>query len=190
MKRADGSGRQHADAGRLRNGGREVGPDGTLGAVPVVLLVRHGHAGSRKDFDGDDQERPLTSKGRQQARYLASRLESFAPGRILSSPYTRCVQTAEPLAARLGLKVEKEDALAEGDGEAALALVRGFVQGDEPLATVLCTHGDVIPDVLVALAHEDHLDLGPAPRQEKGSVWILEATTGTFHKATYLPPAR
>ena len=40
----------------------------------------------------------------------------------------------------------------------------------------------------VALADEDRLDLGPRPRQAKGSVWVLDATGGRFTKATYLPP--
>jgi hypothetical protein len=90
-----------------------------------------------------------------------------------------------PLAEAMHLKVEKEDALAEGAGLAALALVRRVA--NEKIA--LCTHGDVIPEILVALADEDHLDLGPRPRQAKGSVWVLEAEDDQFVKAVYLPPA-
>jgi hypothetical protein len=52
----------------------------------------------------------------------------------------------------------------------------------------LCTHGDVIPEILVALADEDRLDLGSAPRQAKGSTWVLGSRNGRFVKATYLPP--
>jgi hypothetical protein len=82
------------------------------------------------------------------------------------------------------LSIEIDDALAEGSGLAALALVRKVAQ--EKIA--ICTHGDVIPDILVALADEDHLDLGARPRQAKGSVWILDAEKGRFVKAVYLPP--
>ena len=39
------------------------------------------------------------------------------------------------------------------------------------------------------LADEDHLDLGPRPRQAKGSVWVLEAEDDRFVKAVYVPPA-
>jgi hypothetical protein len=52
----------------------------------------------------------------------------------------------------------------------------------------LCTHGDVIPEILVPLADEDHLDLGPRPRQAKGSAWVLEAFGGRFVRAVYLAP--
>ena len=65
-----------------------------------------------------------------------------------------------------------------------LALVRQLA--DHSVA--LCSHGDVIPDVLVALADEDRLDLGPAPRQAKGSAWVLEAKRGRFVRATYISP--
>ncbi len=156
---------------------------GKLRPVPV-LLIRHAHAGPRRDWDGDDRLRPLTEKGRRQAATLPGALQDFAPQRVLSSPYLRCVETVEPLAFELGLHVDVVEDLAEGSGVAALALVRALA--DEKVA--LCTHGDVIPEVLVPLVDEDRLDLGPHPKQAKASAWVLEASGGRFTKATYLPP--
>lgn len=149
-----------------------------------MLLIRHAHAGSRKDWDGADRDRPLSPKGRQQADALVGLLEVFAPQRVLSSPYVRCVETVTPLARNLNLPVEAAPALAEGGGSEALSLVRSLA--DDKVA--MCTHGDVIPEVLVALADEDRLDLGLRPRQAKGSVWVLEAHGGKFVRATYLAP--
>jgi 8-oxo-dGTP diphosphatase len=150
----------------------------------AVLLIRHAQAGSRSEWIGDDRERPLSPKGRRQAEDLVKILEPYAPQRILSSPYVRCVDTVSPLADRLGLRAEPFEELAEGHGGEALKLVRRLAE--EKVA--ICTHGDVIPEVLVALADEDRLDLGPSPRQAKGSVWILETRKGRFKKATYIPP--
>lgn len=147
-----------------------------------MLLVRHAHARPRKDWTGDDRLRPLSPRGERQAQGLVPVIEAFSPQRILSSPYRRCLTTVEPLSRRLGLPVEHQEALAEGDGLAALALVRTLA--DEKVA--LCTHGDIIPEVLVALADEDRLDLGPRPRQAKGSVWVLDADGGLFTRATYI----
>jgi len=65
--------------------------------VPL-LLVRHAKAGHRKDWDGDDRARPLSRAGITQARKLVPVLSPSAPTRLLSSPYTRCVQSLEPLA--------------------------------------------------------------------------------------------
>ena len=57
--------------------------------------------------------------------------------RILSSPYVRCVQTVEPLAAALGLEVELDERLKEGKGDAAAELLRED-------GVVCCTHGDIV----------------------------------------------
>jgi 8-oxo-dGTP diphosphatase len=149
-----------------------------------VLLIRHAHAGSRRDWSGEDQLRPLSAHGRRQAKRLIGTLTPFSPQRILSSPYTRCLETVEPLARALGLPTERTEQLAEGAGSEALKLIRSFT-GEK---VAFCTHGDVIPDVLVALADEDRIDLGANPRQAKGSTWVLEANGGRFVKATYLPP--
>lgn len=150
-----------------------------------VLLIRHAQAGSRKDWKGDDRQRPLSGKGRKQAEGLVRELEGWAVQRVLSSPYARCVLTVQPLARELGVKVEVVDELAEGHGADALALVRALANDK----AALCTHGDVIPEVLVPLADEDRVDLGPRPRQAKGSVWVLEADGERFARASYLPPA-
>jgi phosphohistidine phosphatase SixA len=151
--------------------------------VPL-LLIRHAHAGSRRDSRVADQARRLSTKGYRQAKNLVAALEAYSPQRILSSPATRCLETVTPLAESIHVKVEPEESLAEGTGLAALALVRSLA--NEKIA--LCTHGDVIPEILVALADEDHLDLGPHPRQAKGSVWVLEAEGNRFVKAAYLAP--
>jgi len=150
-----------------------------------VLLIRHAHAGTRKDWDGDDLLRPLSERGVRQARRLVATADGLGVQRILTSPFTRCQDTVAPLAKALGLKLEITDLLGEGHGTDALRLVRSLAHDK----VALCTHGDVIPDVLVALADEDRLDLGPRPRQAKGSVWVLETSGELFTKATYLPPA-
>lgn len=149
-----------------------------------MILVRHGQAAGRRDWRGDDHSRPLTDKGRRQALGLPKVLETYAPQRVLSSPYRRCVETVEPLAIQFGLSVETTKDLAEGSGATALALVRALA--DEKVA--LCTHGDVIPDVLIPLADEDRVDLGHHPKQAKGSAWVLEHSDGQFIRATYFPP--
>jgi broad specificity phosphatase PhoE len=115
---------------------------------------------------------------------LASALEPFACQRLLSSPYERCVATLRPLAERLSLRVEPLEELAEGNATAALCLVRALA--DEKVA--VCTHGDVVAEVLVALADEDRLELGDRPRQAKGSTWVLDSSGGRWATARYLPP--
>jgi 8-oxo-dGTP diphosphatase len=149
-----------------------------------VLLIRHAHAGSRSEWAGPDAERGLSDRGRKQATRLVNALREFEVDRILSSPYLRCIDTVVPLAEARDLKVEAVDILAEGSGPEAVHLVRSLANDN----VALCTHGDVIPEILIALADEDRLDLGPRPRQAKGSVWVLETSKGRFNRALYLPP--
>lgn len=146
----------------------------------TVLLVRHARAGSRKHWDGPDIERPLSKKGWHQAEGLVDMLTRYPVQRILSSPYVRCVQTVEPLAAARGLTVEPTDDLAEGAGHGPLRRLLGEV-GD----AALCTHGDVLHDLLEWLdRHGVALDGGMA----KGSTWVLDTIHGEVVAARHLPP--
>ena len=152
-----------------------------------VLMVRHAHALSRSRWEGEDDTRELSVRGHRQAQMLIPVLKEFEPGLILSSPSVRCMDTLRPLADTLGRSVRAETDLAEGSGRTAVTLVRSLAGG----TAVLCSHGDVIPDVLAALADEDGLDLGSTPRVEKASIWLLEADRdrdGRFRSAAYLPP--
>jgi 8-oxo-(d)GTP phosphatase len=152
----------------------------------AVLLIRHAHAGSRKDWDGDDRLRPLSDKGRRQATVLARHLKLWTPKRILSSPYLRCVESVEPYAKSLGVKVEEVEELAEGSGDGAMALIRRLPSYD----VALCSHGDIISTVLSCVVNEDHLDLGRSPRSAKGSTWVLEKRGRRIQKVTYRQPPR
>ena len=111
----------------------------------IVYLVRHAQAGHRETWDGeDDTLRPLDERGQRQAEGLVGQLAERDFSRILSSPYTRCMQSVEPLAEARGLQVEAVDALAEGAGEAAaLELFRSL---DAP--AVASVHGDLAGDLL------------------------------------------
>ena len=139
----------------------------------TLLLVRHAHAGDRHDWHGDDRLRPLTEKGQRQADALVAVLAPYAITRIYSSPFLRCSQTVTPLAAACGLEVDIDDALAEGHGPEGLRLAEG-VGG----VTVLCGHGDNVPEILKALGVV-------ASKCSKGSTWVVERDPIS---ATYLPP--
>jgi 8-oxo-dGTP diphosphatase len=149
-----------------------------------LYVVRHAHAGSRAGWRGDDHERPLSAKGEKQARAIADLLERGGVARLVSSPFVRCVQTFDPAAARLGVKVEVDDRLAEGRrGEDALELAGELRH--EPAA--LCTHGDVVPDLLHILSNEGARLRDPLV-WPKGSTWVLEWSGNTLANGEYVPP--
>src|SRR6478609_9257393 len=111
-------------------------------------LVRHAKAGSRNGWIGPDEARPLTRAGREQAEAIMRALAERPVPRALSSPYRRCVETLQPLAAKLGLPVEMVEVLAEGVSAAVVVEFMTALPDD----SVLCSHGDVIPAVIDVLA--------------------------------------
>jgi 8-oxo-dGTP diphosphatase len=146
-----------------------------------VYLIRPGKAGDREAWVEDDALRPLTRKGRAQAEALVAFLADREIDLVLSSPAIRCVQTVRPLALARGVAIDEREALAEGAPTAdALALVR--TSGG---AVAMCSHGDVIPAVVLTL-EERGLDVLDPPTWKKGSVWMLERDGGLFTRARYL----
>lgn len=152
-----------------------------------LFLVRHAKAGDRSKWDGDDRFRPLTKKGWRQAETLCVRIADIVSStsglRLVSSPYVRCRQTIEPLSSRLDVTIEDDDRLAEGfrlDG--ALELVSSLPHG-----SVLCSHGDVIPEVITALQRRG-ADILTDPDWRKASVWVLDRHGSDVIAATCWPP--
>ncbi|MDQ3739129.1 MAG: histidine phosphatase family protein [Actinomycetota bacterium] len=149
----------------------------------TLYLVRHAKAGRRREWDGDDSLRPLSKKGWAQAEALAERLVSSSPTALRSSPYVRCRQTLEPLAARLGIDVVDDEALREGAAfDDTLRLLGGLPDG-----AVCCSHGDVIPETIAGL-HRRGMRVDAEPVWSKGSVWLLERDGDEFTMADLWPP--
>ncbi len=150
----------------------------------TVFLIRHAHAGDRSRWDRDDRLRPLSPKGERQAAHIEARLATEPVVRVLSSPYVRCLQTVQPLARHLGLDLEAHDALAEGaDVDDALALLAGLVPALEGGAAALCSHGDVIPELLEVLSAAGIPMVGRGC--EKGSIWRLEIEAGELVRGVH-----
>jgi 8-oxo-dGTP diphosphatase len=149
----------------------------------TIYVVRHAKAGSRSAWKETDDLRPLTKPGRRQADAIADALADAEIAMILSSPYVRCRQTVEPLAELLRLPVDLSDSLAE-----AAALVDALALLDKigDANAVLCTHGDVIGELLAHCArHGVAVDTGLLA---KGSTWVLETEAGAIVGARYDPP--
>jgi 8-oxo-(d)GTP phosphatase len=147
-----------------------------------AVLVRHAKAGDRDAWHEDDRLRPLSRKGKLQAEALVGMLAGAPVDRVLSSPSVRCVQTVRPLALERSVPLEEHDALAEGTPlDEALALVRGSAG-----AVVMCSHGDVIPDVL-RLVELRGARLSRPWKCAKGSTWTMEVRKGNVRRADYTP---
>lgn len=167
-----------ARAREILSYGQDVAVLDAFESVPTdartVLLVRHAHAGSRAKFDGDDTLRPLSETGQKQSAALHRLLPLFGPARVHSAPRTRCEQTVSPIAEDLGGEIQREPLLSEeGFREQPAAAVRRLLRlADEPGATLVCSQGGAIPELLSRLAQASGYPLSEVP-SAKGSVWTL-----------------
>jgi phosphohistidine phosphatase SixA len=165
----------------------EDGPPLATDEVEVkrVYFIRHAKALDRELWHHEDALRPLTEAGYRQADALAAELRRAKIDRVVSSRAFRCVDTVWPLATALGLEVGRHDTLFEGNrAPAALSLMRR-VRGRR---VALCTHGDVMQEVLEQL-EDDGVDLDGGIRLAKGAYWTFdldvrgEIQSGVYHPA-------
>ncbi len=149
----------------------------------MLYLVRHAKAGDRHDFHGADELRPLSKAGQRQAAAIARKLAKRGPTVLLSSPFLRCVQTLEPLGHLLREPVHVDDRLAEGSGFGAVIELFASL----PDGAVLCSHGDVIPEVIDALVRRG-CELASEPQWSKASTWVLHREDDVFTSVSAWPP--
>ncbi len=154
--------------------------DGATTITHAVLLVRHAEAGERETWQGDRDQRPLTTAGQRQAEALRALMPLFGAARVYSAPPVRCRQTVEGLAVDLGVPIIEEPQLSEegyrADPAAGLRrLIEIAAEAGGP--AVVCSQGGVIPDLVGTLTNSAGFTLSDVPRSDvpsrKGSFWGL-----------------
>jgi phosphohistidine phosphatase len=125
----------------------------------MIWLLRHGDA----EDGSPDSERPLTEKGRDQARWAGAALKAIGAeiDACLTSPKVRATETARLVCEPLGVEPELEPKLAGGPFDAE-ALAAGL--GDDVL---LVGHD---PDFSMAV----HSLTGAQVRMKKGGLAGIE----------------
>ena len=140
----------------------------------TVLVVRHGTAGSKARYKGDDRKRPLDKHGRAQAESLVGQLLAFGATEVHAAPRVRCHQTLGPLAEELGVTIQDEpslteEAYADGHGAARRRLLEIASADGTP---AVCSQGKVIPDLISWWCDRDGVRPDKS-RNRKGSTWVL-----------------
>lgn len=151
--------------------------------VAPLYLIRHAKAGLRSRWRGPDQDRPLTRRGRKQALRLVGRFQGLDLGRIVSSPFLRCVQTVEPLAAARGLPIERAPDLAE---ETPVGRVRELIGSFAEHVTAVCGHRTEL-EALIHQLGEEGAAIDGSLGLAKGSVWVLDRERDRIVSARHLP---
>jgi 8-oxo-dGTP diphosphatase len=153
----------------------------------TVLIVRHGTAGSKSRYKGDDRKRPLDKHGRAQAESLVGLLLAFGGDKLYAADRVRCHQTLEPLAEELGAVIDDEPALSEEAYSQSRKAARNRIleiaaAGGTP---VICTQGKVIPDLIAWWCERDGVRPDKS-RNRKGSTWVMSLAGGRLVSADHI----
>jgi len=152
----------------------------------ALLVVRHARAVPRKQWAGEENERPLTLAGLRQARRLVPLLDCWRPVAVETSPWRRCSDTVRPYAERGRAALHRDAELTEvaalHDPAAAASVVRRLVAADED--AVVCTHRPVLGPVVAALRESSTRSAGRAlpssdPWLRKAELLVAHVTPAT-----------
>ena len=161
----------------------------------MIYLVRHALA--RYDTGVPYHIAPgphLADEGIAQAAAAAELLKHARIERVVSSPMRRCIMTAEPLVAQLGIDLRLDDDLGEmqtGEKNEAMALrmMRAVLANTDISSVALVSHAAPIEQLVLALTHGKAILPAPGDRGARigcGHVWQVMRHDGTWH-AHHLP---
>lgn len=138
---------------------------------PVVIL-RHACAGEKRYWHDLDALRPLDARGRPEAVELAALLAAYGPFRLVSSATARCVETVIPYAQKAGLGITTEPAFTVGETsvERARERLAELVEDGDPV--IVCTHGEIVADLVTELCNRLGEKAPDDPTLRKGSFWV------------------
>jgi 8-oxo-(d)GTP phosphatase len=144
------------------------------------ILVRHGSAGERATWQGDDRERPLDAIGDDQAEALVPLLAAFDIRRVLSADVMRCMETIGPYASTAQLAVESEPLMSETgyaeQPDRALERLLEIMSSGEP--SVVCSQGKTLPALLVDACMTLKAKPPSDPSVRKGGLMVMHLKGG------------
>lgn len=153
-----------------------AGVAGAAGDVPAdagpraltLYLLRHADAGDPMAWTADDADRPLSKKGRRQAKRLARHLKDLdvKPDSILTSPKVRAHATAKIVGRALSRKPVADERLTIDFGAEALAALVGGL-GPDAASVMLVGHDPDFSDAAAWL-------VGAPIAMKKGALAAIE----------------
>jgi phosphohistidine phosphatase len=130
-----------------------------------LYFLRHGEA-DWPDWDGPDDERPLTKKGKKEIKKLAKFLTRLDVDldEIVTSPLPRAAQTAVIVAKRYSLTAHEDDGLKPGFNRGDL---EKLLKGRQNLALMIAGHEPDFTNVISSIT-------GAELKLSKGGVALVD----------------
>jgi 8-oxo-(d)GTP phosphatase len=109
--------------------------------MPTVYLVRHAEPLPHHAWRGDDESRPLSERGRRQARRMGEILQGSGATRLICAPHARCVETAQ----LIGVPMKLAPIV-----DSKLHIARHFQIAPRDNVEIWVAHSNNIPDAIEA----------------------------------------
>lgn len=145
----------------------------SLGAARRLLYIRHAKAADRRGWQGDDDLRPLTRKGRRQAEALVATVRGYGVKSLSTAAPERCLDTLIPSSRALDLEIAVDPALGDQSiVHGPRTVMDALVRASTGAVSAVCAQGLVIPAVVRGLAENAGIEIDDV-RAKKASVWVL-----------------
>lgn len=141
-------------------------------ALDAIYLVRHAEKATPWPTDSRlDPLQPLSPEGERRAEALALRLADAGIAAAYTSRTTRSVETAMPLVARTGCRLEADDRSTRGEAMGGfLADLEERHAGDR--AVLVVGHSNTLAELLVRLGAEPACYARLGIVEKDGGLWI------------------
>ena len=129
----------------------------------VIVLLRHAKAIKRSEWQENENDRPLSSVGFQQAKFLKSQFSMYNLEDIHTSDTQRCISTIEEMKEELQIPMHIAQQLSEHsyekDKSNSISYIKRLMEiGGNHL---ICSHNPVIPHIVEKLGIPKESKINP-----------------------------
>ena len=140
----------------------------------ALIMLRHGKALERAEWQGEDEDRPLQLVGQLQAKRMLSLYQVFGLEEIHTSDAVRCLDTVAQMAKSLKLTPVITNAVSEytykKSKEKAIEYAKELIKRNKQI--ILCSHNPVLPRMMEKLTKKINFDY-PDNKLLPGEAWVL-----------------
>ena len=140
----------------------------------ALVMLRHGKALERTEWQGEDEDRPLQLVGQLQAKRMLSLYQVYGVEEIHTSDAVRCLDTVALMAKSLQITPVITNAVSEytykKNKEKAIEYAKDLIKKKKQI--ILCSHNPVLPRMMEKLTKKIDFDY-PDNKLLPGEAWVL-----------------